>query len=233
MRDDTSSPMFLHLGGSLLLTPATLGVVSMTGRDGGGFAMAVGVRPVGIDDRIANRCYPPTRHQSPIAHSLRSGVSSSCLAFIAVAVHRRHVIRQAWNDAPGRDFACWVGHVGGRRQFRFRSLIRNMDEAWCQNGRQPRVCGAIFLWWLRAAWWCRTISGCRRSDFEGLLPYAVALGVEKKWSQVFEGLDWHDSSRRGCGTGGGILLSAEAWCSGHERYHHHHHGGLGWERNVA
>ncbi|WP_331380533.1 DUF2207 domain-containing protein [Rhizobium sp. BR 362] len=65
--------------------------------------------------------------------------------------------------------------------------------------------------------------------FERLLPYAVALGVEKKWSEVFE--TWITPATGEAAGLASVSSYQPSWCNRHQHYHHHH--GVGWVRDAA
>ncbi|MFT4181706.1 MAG: DUF2207 domain-containing protein [Rhizobium sp.] len=216
-----------YLGGSLLLTLAALGVVSMSSRDSGGFAMAVvfgllaltiGVLTTFLRRRGISR---QTRISAIMCLAIVFGLIA--LAFIgAVVSDRPGTVRPEGILLAGLIMAI----VGVN--FVFAPLI----ETWTNLG--AKAIGQIegLRQYLSLVDEGRMVvqDDIRMSPehFETLLPYAVALGVEKKWSQVFE--TW---ITKAAGRAAGLERVSSyqpTWC---HRYDCHHNHGLGWVRDAA
>jgi hypothetical protein len=220
-----------YLGGSLLLTLATLGVVSMTGRDGGGFAMAV------VFGLLALMIGLPITFIRRRGISRRSRISAIwclilVLAFIAVAFIGAMSSGKPGTMRPeGILLAGLVMSVVGVN-FVFASLIETWTKLGARTAGQLEGLRRYLSLVDKGTMVVQDDIRMSPQHFEGLLPYAVALGVEKKWSQVFEG--WITTADGGAAGLEAVSSYQPTWCSGYERYHHHHHHrGLGWVRNVA
>ncbi|UWU23435.1 MULTISPECIES: DUF2207 domain-containing protein [Rhizobium] len=219
-----------YRGGSLLLTLAALGVVSMSGRDSGGFVMALvfglfALTIGGLTTFLRRRGVSRQTRLSAI-WCLVVLFGFIALVFVgAIASDRPGTVRPEGILLAGLIMAI----VGVN--FVFAPFI----ETWTKLG--ARAIGKIerLRQYLSLVDEGRMVvqDDIRTSPehFEELLPYAVALGVEKKWSQVFE--TW---ITKAAGGSAGLERASSyqpSWCRRHEHYHHHHHHGLGWVSDVA
>ncbi len=216
-----------YLGGSLLLTLAALGVVSMSGRDSGGFAMTL------VFGLFALMIGGLTTFLHRRGVSRRTRLSAIwCLVFlfgfcalmfiVATASDRSWTVR-----SEGMLLAGLIMAIVGAN-FVFVPLV----ETWTKLG--ARTIGQIegLRQYLSLVDEGRMVvqDDVRMSPehFERLLPYAVALGVEKKWSQVFE--TWITKAAGKVAGPEQASSYQPTWCS---RYHHYHDHGAGWVRGVA
>jgi len=216
-----------YLGGSLLLTLAVLGVVSMSSRDSGGFAMAIvfGLFALMIGGLTT------FLHRRGISRRTRFS-AILCLVVLFGLVAVMFIVAMASEGLgtvrpEGILLAVPIMAIVGVN-FVFAPLI----ETWTKLG--ARAIGQIegLRQYLSLVDEGRMIvqDDVRMSPehFERLLPYAVALGVEKKWSQVFE--TWITKAAGKAAGPEHVSSYQPTWCN---RYHHYHDHGSGWVRDVA
>lgn len=216
-----------YLGGSLLLTLAMLGVVSMSSRDGGGFAMAIvfglfALMIGGLTTFLHRRGVSRRTRLSAIWCLVVLFGFIASMFIVAMASDRPETVRPEGILLAGLIMAI----VGVN--FVFAPFI----ETWTKLG--ARAIGQIdgLRQYLSLADEGRMVvqDDVRMSPehFDRLLPYAAALGVEKKWSQVFE--TWITKAAGKAAGTERVSSYQPAWCN---RYHRDHDHGSGWVRGVA